>query len=214
MPDRQSGVLNDLRRWPSSLRREANDGRQRELARGLENIQVANVAKSQYFDAWYQSLTHSLFVLAKEFERTRSLSWLSTVAPDRRLREQHGRLGVCFFVSGERKLPSLPWMWASRRLISEARLLLSQVVDRVGRIEAPPPFAAAFMYMYRLTGGSISGLLRKRATANPFTRASCYSWSSKGHTGTTGLAKNRERTTLPSTTSDRQRARVKSENVC
>ena len=61
-------------------------------------------------------------------------------------------------------------MWASRRLASEARLLLSQVVDRVGRIEARPPLAAAFMYMYRLTGGSISGLLRKRAMADPFTR--------------------------------------------
>ena len=92
---------------------------------------------------------------------------------------------MCFFVSGERVLPSLPWMWASRRLASEARLLLSQVVDRVDWIEAPPPLAAAFMYMYRLTGGSISGLLRKRATANPFTRASCYSWSSKENTSTT-----------------------------
>ena len=82
-------------------------------------------------------------------------------------------------------------MWASRRLASEARLLLSQVVDcrqvvdRVGRIEVPPPLAAAFMYMYRLTGGSISGLLRKRATASPYTRASCYSWSSNGLTSTT-----------------------------
>ena len=66
------------------------------------------------------------------------------------------------------------------------RLLLSQVVDREGRIEAPPPLAAAFMYIYQLTGGSISGLLRKRATANPFTRAqSCYSRSSKGNTSTT-----------------------------
>ena len=77
----------------------------------------------------------------------------------------------------------------SRRLASEARLLLSQVVDRVGRIEAPPPLAAAFMYMYRLTGGSISGLLRKPAMANPFTRASCYSWSSNGHTSTAVLQK-------------------------
>ena len=32
---------------------------------------------------------------------------------------------------------------------------------------------------------SISGLLQKRATANPFTRASCYSWSSKGNTSAT-----------------------------
>ena len=108
-------------------------------------------------------------------------------ATDRRLswREQHGRLGMCFFVSGERVLRSLPWMWASRRLASEARLLVSQVVDRVGRIEVPPPLAAAFMYMYRLTGGLISGLLRLRATASPFTRASCCSWSSNGHTSTT-----------------------------
>ena len=83
------------------------------------------------------------------------------------------------------ELPSLPWMWTSRRLASEARLLLSQVVHRVGRIEAPLPLVAVFMYMYRLTGGSISGLLQKRATANPFTRASCYSWSSKGNTSTT-----------------------------
>ena len=90
------------------------------------------------------------------------------IAPDRWLREQHGRLDMCFFVSGERVLPSLPWMWASIRLDSEARLLLSQVVDRVGRIEVPPPLAAAFIYMYRLTGGSISRLLLKRATAKLF----------------------------------------------
>ena len=39
--------------------------------------------------------------------------------------------------------------------------------------------------LYRLTDGSISGLLRKRATTNHFTRASCHSWSSKGNTSTT-----------------------------
>ena len=33
--------------------------------------------------------------------------------------------------------------------------------------------------------GSLSGLLRKRATASPFTLASCYSWSSNEHTSTT-----------------------------
>ena len=57
------------------------------------------------------------------------------------------------FCEWGRVLARLPWRWASKRLASEARLLLSQVVDRVGRIEAPPPLAAAFMYMYRLTGG-------------------------------------------------------------
>ena len=122
---------------------------------------------------------------------------------------------LCFFLNGERVLPaSLRWIRASRRLASEARLLLSQVVDRVGRIEAPLPLAAAFMYMYRLTGGSISGLLRKRATAHPFTQASCFSWSGKGNTSITIWQKNRKRTTLPSTTSDRQTARVKRKNVC
>ena len=98
---RQPGVLNDRRCKPSSLRREANDGRQRELARGLEN-NLAHVAKSQCLNAWYQSLTSSLFFLAKELEWTSSLSRLGTVAPDRRLssRKQHGRLGMCLFVSG------------------------------------------------------------------------------------------------------------------
>ena len=39
--------------------------------------------------------------------------------------------------------------------------------------------------MRSLPDWSISGLLRKRATANSFTRASCSSWSSNGHTSTT-----------------------------
>ena len=42
-----------------------------------------------------------------------------------------------------------------------------------------------------LPDGSISGLLRKRATANPFTRASCSSWSSNRHTSTTVWQKMR-----------------------
>ena len=84
MPDRQLGVLNERRCKPSSLRREANDGRQGELAQGLEN-NLASVAKSQYLDAWYQSVTSSLFFLAKELEQTSSLSKLGTPVPDRRL---------------------------------------------------------------------------------------------------------------------------------
>ena len=42
-----------------------------------------------------------------------------------------------------------------------------------------------YIAMRSLPYGSISGLLRKRATANPFTRASCYSWSSNWRTSTT-----------------------------
>ena len=49
----------------------------------------------------------------------------------------------------ERVLPDWPWIWASRRLASEARLILSQVVDRAGRVEAWAPLAE--LYMYRLT---------------------------------------------------------------
>ena len=114
----------------------------------------------------------------RNLRKTSSLSRLGTVAPwpDWRLssRKQHGRLGMCFFVSGAPEGESattwsLPRMWASRPLASEARLLLTQVVDRVGRIEAPPPLLAAFIdHVHVPAGGSISGLLRKRATANPF----------------------------------------------
>ena len=138
-----------------------------------------------------------------------------TAAPVRRMREQHGRLGMCFFVSGERVLPSLPWMQTSRRLASKGRLLLqlSQVVERVGRIEAPQPLAAAFMWVYRLPDGSISGLLRKCATANSFTRAS-FPGVTRGTRVVQFDKKNQERTTLLSTTSDRQKARVKRKNVC
>ena len=60
----------------------------------------------------------------------------------------------------------------------------------------------------------ISGLLRKRATANPFTWASCSSWSSNGHTSTTLWQKIRSVPHFLQHTSDRQRARVKRKNVC
>ena len=54
----------------------------------------------------------------------------------------------------------------------------------------------------------------KRATVNPLTWVSCYSWSSNGLTITTVWHGSQEHTTLPSTTSDRQRARAKRKNVC
>ena len=174
------------------------------LARGL-----------QCLDAWYQSLTSSLFFLANELERTSSLSRLGPVAQiDDCVGGNSTRVSVCASLWVGRECFEVYHECELRRLASNAGLLLSQVVDRVGRIEVPPPLAAAFMYMYRLTGGSCSGLLRKRATANPFARASCSSWSSNGHTSTTVWQKNQERTTLPSTTSDRQKAWVKRKNVC
>ena len=45
--------------------------------------------------------------------------------------------------------------------------------------------------MRSLPDGSTSGLLQKRATPNPFTQASCYSWSNNGHTSTTVWKKTR-----------------------
>ena len=54
----------------------------------------------------------------------------------------------------------------------------SKDVRRLGPI-------TGYIAMRSLPDGSISGLLRKRATANPFTRSYCYSWSSYEHTSTT-----------------------------
>ena len=136
--------------------------------------------------------------------------------PDRRLswREQHGRLGLCFFVSGERVLRSLPWMWASRRLASEARLLLSQVVDREGRI-VPPPLAAACVRVhvpaYRCVNfGSFAKACHGKSFYSGFLLILEQQRAHKYYS----LTKNRECATFPSTTSDRQRARVKRKNVC
>ena len=100
-------------------------------------------------------------------------------------------------------------MWASRRLASEARFLPSQVVDRVGRI-VPPPLAAAFIYMYRLTGGSIWGSFAKACHGKCFYSAGFLIFlEQQGEHEYYSLTKNQERTTLPLTTRDRQRARVK-----
>ena len=58
---------------------------------------------------------------------------------------------------------------------------------------------------------AVRGVLRKRATANSFTWACCCSWSSKGHTSSTVWQKKKKKKQerVPSTTSDRQTARVK-----
>ena len=65
-----------------------------------------------------------------------------------------------------------------------------------------------------LPDGSTVGLLRKHATANPFTRASCYSLSSKGTRVLQFDKKTLERTTLPSPPAIDKEPRVKRKNVC
>ena len=106
-------------------------------------------------------VTSSLFFLANELERTSSLSRLGPVAQiDDWVGGNSTGVSVCASLWVGRECFEVYHECELRRLASEARLLLSQVVDRVGRFKVPPPLAAAFMYMYRLTGGSISGLLR------------------------------------------------------
>ena len=54
-----------------------------------------------------------------------------------------------------------------------------------GQRSAPAGSLTGHKAMRSLPDGSISGLLRKCATANSFSRASYYSWSSNGNTSTT-----------------------------
>ena len=86
------------------------------------------------------------------------------------------------FVSGERVLPSLPWNVSIKTFCFRSKIPTKSSC-RQSRPDRSP--SASRGCVHRLTGGSISGLLRKRATANPSTRASCYSWRSKGNTSTT-----------------------------
>ena len=67
-----------------------------DLKINLQNLQRVNTQTHGT-----RSLASSLFFLAKELERTRSLSRLGTVAPDQQMssREQHGRLGMSAWAS-------------------------------------------------------------------------------------------------------------------
>ena len=60
-----------------------------------------------------------------------------------------------------------------------------------------------YMAIRSLPDGSISGLLQKPAIANSFTRASCYSWSSKGHTS---IAVSQKKSRAYSTSFNHQRS--------
>ena len=207
-PDRQPRVLNDRRRKLSSLRREANDSRQRELARGLEN-KHANVAKSQYLDAWYQSPTSSLFFLAKELERTSLLLRLGTVAPDWRLssREQHGHLGMCFFVSGERVLYQVYHECEHQDVLLPkqdnywVKLSTEKAGSKLFRLSR---LRSCTRKAYRWVNfGSFAKACHGKSFYSGFLLFLEQQRAHKYYS----LIKNQERTTFPSTTSDRQRAR-------
>ena len=101
--------------------------------------------------------------------------------------------------------------WHRRRRVGPQ----TECASKLSRAKACTGWAPHWLHSHPQPARWVNfGLLRKHATANPFTRASCYSWSSKGNTSTTVWQKNQERTTLPSTISDRQRVRVKRKNVC
>ena len=215
-PDRQPGVLNDRRRKPRSLRREANDGRQRELARGLEN-KLANVAMSQYLDAWYQSLTSSLFFLAKELGQTSSLSRPGIVAMARSTIELEGTA------------------WASRHVLlcewgdSATKFTMNVSIKTSCFRSKTPPESSCRQSRPDRSSSASRGCVQVHVPAyrwvnfGSFAKA-CHSKSvypsfllfleQQGEHEHYSLTKNQERTTLPSTTNDRQRARVKRKNVC
>ena len=57
---------------------------------------------------------------------------------------------MCFFVSGERVIPSSPWAWTSRQLPKQesVRLRLSTWTEDRGRVEAPMSLVAAFNHVH------------------------------------------------------------------
>ena len=126
-------------------------------------------------------------------EWTSSLPQLGRMArqiddSDEGSREQHGRLSMCFFVSGEECYHVYHKCERQDVLLpkQDSYTTCTESSCRQSRPDWSSSASRGCVHVHdRLTGGSISGLLRKRATANPFTRASCYSWSSNGHTSTT-----------------------------
>ena len=89
-------------------------------------------------------------------------------------------------------------------------------MDRVGRVEAPPPLTAAFMCTYRLiiARGSVSGFCEGVPRQILLLGLLVMAGAAHEHYSLTKQRSKQERTTLYSTTSDRQRARMKQENVC
>ena len=81
------------------------------------------------------------------------------------------------------------WRLGTDEDVLVLRLNLQANFPEQRRAQAGP--LSGHIAMRSLPDGSFSGLLRKSATANPFTQASCSSWSSNGHTSTTVWQKSR-----------------------
>ena len=103
-------------------------------------------------------------------------------------------------------------MSASRRLASEARVILSRVVDWVDRVA--PPLVAAYAFIVPAYRWVNFGSFAKACPGKFFFSAFLLFLEQQGAHEYCSLTKNQELTTLPSTTSDRQIARVKRNSVC
>ena len=75
------------------------------------------------------------------------------------------------------------WILGADEHASVLRLNVQANFPEQSRAQSGP--LTSYIAMRSLPDGLFSGLFRKRATANPFTWATCYSWSSKGNTSTT-----------------------------
>ena len=197
----------------------------RKRTRSLKFVRQKEQRRGNVSD-WYHASKHWLFAtFASLFSSLRaSSSSLPSFASRRRLlglrrrsfRTRGCRSGVDLDDLGAKKdyeeMLAKKWRLCTDEDALVLRLNVQANFPEQRRAQAVP--LSGHIAMRSLPDASISGLLRKRATANPFTRVSCSSWSSNGHTSTTVWQKNQKRTTFFSTTSDRQRARVKRKNVC
>ena len=141
---------------------------------------------------------------------------LAPYSPDRRLswREQHGRLelGMCFFVSGERVLQSLPWMWAEMSCFRSKTPTESSC--RQCRPDRSSSASRGCVHVHVTAYRWVNfGSFAKACHGKSFYSGFLFFLEQQQAHKYNSLTKNQERTTLPSTTSDRQRARVKRKNV-
>ena len=136
-------------------------------------------------------------------------------SPDRRLswREQHGRLGMCFFVIGERVLRSLPWMWAETSCFRSKTPTESSC--RQSRPDRSSSASRGCVHVHVPAYRWVNfGSFAKACNGKSFYSGFLFFLEQQRTHKYYSLTKNQQRTTLPSTTSDRQRARVKRKNVC
>ena len=120
---------------------------------------------------------------------------------------------MCFFVSGERVLRSLPWMWAETSCFRSKTPTESSC--RQSRPDHCSSASRGCVHAHVPAYGWVNfGSFAKACHGKSFYSGFLFFLEQPRAHKYYSLTKNQERTTLPSTTSDRQRARVKRKNVC